>query len=250
MSIDDQLVNAARDLATGVESLRFAKPVTHVYNPLVYAWKAHETYLRRFGATQKDVIFVGMNPGPFGMAQTGVPFGEIAAVRDWMKIDALIERPAREHPNRPVQGFDCPRTEISGQRLWGLFALQFGLAENFFARHFVVNYCPLAFLEETGRNRTPDKLRPTERRRLEALCDAHLRRVLDILSPSWIIGVGDFATRRARLAAEGSSAQIGQILHPSPASPLANRDWGGKVTRQLQGLGVWERAPLIGQGKC
>ena len=36
----------------------------------------------------KRVVFLGMNPGPFGMAQVGVPFGEVAAVRDWLRIDA------------------------------------------------------------------------------------------------------------------------------------------------------------------
>lgn len=249
MTLDQQLVDAARRLAEDTGKLRFAKPVTHVYNPLIYAWDPHELYLRRFGRTQKEIIFLGMNPGPYGMAQTGVPFGEVTAVRDWMKITARVERPAREHPKRPVHGFDCPRSEISGQRLWSLFGGEFGKAEQFFQRHFVVNYCPLAFLEETGRNRTPDKLRPAERRRLEAACDAHLRRVLEILAPRWVIGVGDFATRRARLVSKGLPLQVGQILHPSPASPLANRNWGGTVKAQMQALGLWARAQ-IGQGNC
>src|SRR5579862_5255594 len=176
--IEQLMVEAARELAGGANALRFAKPVEYVYNPLVYAWKSHELYLRRFGGSEKEVVFLGMNPGPFGMAQTGVPFGEISAVRDWMGIEATVDRPAREHPRRPVQGFACPRSEISGQRLWGLFARRFGSPEVFFAGHFVVNYCPLAFLEEGGRNRTPDKLRPKEKERLERVCDAHLRRVL------------------------------------------------------------------------
>lgn len=239
-SVEDQLVEAARQLGAAAEKLRFAAPVTHVYNPLIYAWKAHEMYLRRFGRTPKEVVFLGMNPGPFGMAQTGVPFGEIGAVRDWMKIRADIEPPAREHPSRPVEGFGCRRTEISGQRLWGLFGRRFGSPENFFSRHFVVNYCPLAFLEETGRNRTPDKLAPEERARLEGICDTHLRRVLEILAPQWLVGVGDFATRRGRLIASGRPIQIGQILHPSPASPRANRDWAGMAAGQLQAMGVWE----------
>lgn len=240
VTIHEQLVEAARELALQAGKLRFRAPITHVYNPLVYAWNAHETYLRRFGGTEKEVIFLGMNPGPFGMAQTGVPFGEIPAVRDWMKIQAAIERPAREHPRRPIQGFDCPRSEVSGQRLWGLFGQRFGTAEKFFARHFVVNYCPLAFLEEGGRNRTPDKLPPPERERLSRICDAHLKRVLEILRPKWVIGVGEFAARRAEGVAAGLPVRIAQILHPSPASPAANRDWSGKATGQLQTLGVWK----------
>jgi single-strand selective monofunctional uracil DNA glycosylase len=233
------LVSAARDLAAQADELRFVAPVSHVYNPLIYAWNAHEIYLRRFGATPKEVVFLGMNPGPFGMAQTGVPFGEISAVRDWMKISAAIGRPAREHPKRPVLGFACARSEISGQRLWGLFARRFGTAEKFFTRHFVVNYCPLAFLTATGSNLTPDKLRPEEREALGRICDAHLRRVLEILRPKWVIGVGAFATERAEIAAAGLPVRVGQILHPSPASPAANRGWAEQAAAQLETAGVW-----------
>ena len=236
----EPLIKAARDLCKAVEKLRFAPPVTHVYNPLSYAWKGHEAYVRRFGGTPKEVVFLGMNPGPFGMAQTGVPFGEIGAVRDWMKINAVIGRPGNEHPRRPILGFQCARSEISGQRLWKLFADRFGAPENFFQRHFVANYCPLAFLEEGGRNRTPDKLSPEEKEHLSEACDDHLRAVLDILRPKWIIGIGAFASRQAGLVADGSAVHIGQILHPSPASPLANRNWAGQATAQLLALGVWQ----------
>src|SRR3954464_12094081 len=148
MSTSRLLISAARRLCNSVDSLRFESPVVHVYNPLNYAWAAHETYLRKYGEGPKRVVFLGMNPGPFGMVQTGVPFGQIAAVRDWLGIRAAIDSPTRTHPKRPITGFDCPRTEISGQRLWRLFAQRFGSAANFFTEHFVVNYCPLAFLEE------------------------------------------------------------------------------------------------------
>jgi single-strand selective monofunctional uracil DNA glycosylase len=233
------LVTAARQLAARADELRFGAPVTHVYNPLRYAWQAHEIYLRRFGAAPKEVVFLGMNPGPFGMVQTGVPFGQISAVRDWMRICAPIGQPALEHPKRPVLGFACARSEVSGQRLWGLFARRFGTAEKFFARHFVVNYCPLAFLASGGNNQTPDKLRAAERAPLDRICDAHLRRVLEILRPKWLIGVGAFARQRAQIVAAGLPVQTGQILHPSPASPVANAGWAAKAAAQLEAAGVW-----------
>lgn len=235
----EQLLRAARRLRDDVRALRFGLPVTHVYNPLDYAWAGHEMYLRKYGAGPKRVMFLGMNPGPFGMVQTGVPFGEIAAVRDWMGIQCSITAPHLEHSRRPVLGFNCHRSEISGQRLWGLFAKRFGKAEGFFADHIVMNYCPLAFLEASGCNRTPDKLSRAEREELFAVCDAHLRKIISILQPTWLIGVGDFAARRAREVVTGDSPRIGQILHPSPASPAANRDWENVVTVQLQELGVW-----------
>ena len=242
MSTADDLIAAAQRLSACVRKLKFAAPVTHVYNPLDYAWRAHELYLRRYGNSPKRVIFLGMNPGPFGMAQTGIPFGQIVAVRDWLGITAKINKPRKENPKRPVLGFDCHRSEISGERLWGLFAKRFGAAEDFFREHIVMNYCPLAFVEESGRNRTPDKLPPREREKLFAACDDHLRAVVEILQPEWLIGVGDFAAKRAMsIFGESSPPRLGQILHPSPACPASNNDWAGKVTRQLRELGVWEQ---------
>ena len=233
------MVTAARQLAIGANRIHFAAPVEFVYNPLDYAWAAHEAYLTKFASTRKRVLFLGMNPGPFGMAQTGVPFGEVAAVRDWLGIDVPASRPGREHPKRPVEGFACKRSEVSGRRLWGLFAERFGSAETFSADHFVANYCPLAFMDEGGRNLTPDKLRTDESARLFVACDEHLHKVVGTLKPEWLIGVGDFAEKRARLALGDGALKFGRILHPSPASPAANRGWAAAATKQLEALGVW-----------
>jgi len=233
------LIGAAQRVRAAVNKLSFAPPVTHVYNPLDYAWAAHEAYLQRFANGRKRILFLGMNPGPFGMVQTGVPFGQIAAVRDWLGIEQKIGRPANEHPKRRVTGFACQRNEISGQRLWGLFAKRFGAAENFFREHLVVNYCPLAFVEASGRNRTPDKLPIAERAALFAACDEHLREVARVLQPEWLVGVGDFAAKRAEQVFAGQQIRLGRILHPSPACPASNVNWADKATAQLRALGVW-----------
>ena len=234
------LIAAARRLGRNIDRLKFAAPVTHVYNPLDYAWGGHELYLQKYGNGPKRIVFLGMNPGPFGMVQTGVPFGEINAVRDWLGIECAILKPKLEHPKRPVVGFDCVRSEVSGQRLWGLFAQRFGKAEDFFKEHIVLNYCPLAFVEETGRNRTPDKLPASEQQALFKLCDGHLEAAIEALSPEWVIGIGNFAMKRAEHVCGERSIKLGCILHPSPASPAANRDWPAIVRKQLQTLGVWK----------
>lgn len=244
--ITEALIAAASRLRSETGRLRFAAPVTHVYNPLAYARAPHETYLRQYGRKRKRVVFLGMNPGPFGMAQTGVPFGEVAAVRDWLKIESPVGKPEPEHPRRPVTGFACARSEVSGRRLWGLFAERFGTPEQFFAEHLVMNYCPLIFLESPGRNRTPDKLPAAEKARLFDACDRHLRAVVAALQPEWLIGVGDFAAKRAEHLFPAGPLKVGRILHPSPASPAANRDWKGLVTRQLDQLGVWHALGLRG----
>jgi single-strand selective monofunctional uracil DNA glycosylase len=237
--ISDRLVRATWRLRREVAPLRFRAPVTHVYNPLDYARAPHKAYLQTYGASHKRVVFLGMNPGPFGMAQTGVPFGQVASVRDWLGINGRVTQPTVVHPRRPIQGFSCPRNEVSGARLWGAIATAFGTPERFFSEHFIANYCPLVFLEASGRNRTPDKLPGAERERLFEACDRHLLAVVRILEPEWVIGIGAFAEGRAR-AALGDRVRIGRVLHPSPANPRAQRDWGGQARRQLAALGVCE----------
>ena len=242
MTVSGQLLKAAQTLREDVDRLGFSSPVDYVYNPLGYAWEAHREYLKRFADSSKRVVFLGMNPGPWGMAQTGVPFGEIAAVRDWMGIKCAVNKPDNEHPKRPVEGFSCSRSEVSGRRLWGLFADRFGSPECFFKEHFVGNYCPLVFMEQSGRNRTPDKLPAEEKAKLDAVCDAHLTRLIEILSPDWAVGVGAFAESKILAVSKSLSSppRVARILHPSPASPAANRGWDKAALRQLQEAGVWE----------
>jgi len=239
--IADGLLQAARELSASLGRLRFADPVVQVYDPHTYAWQPFEAYVRRYGNGPKRIVLLGMNPGPFGMMQTGVPFGEIAAVRDWMKISEPVGKPPREHPKRPVLGFDCPQSEVSGRRLWGHFAAKFGPPEHFFREHFVANYCPLVFIEAGGKNFTPDKLPAAEAAALNEPCDAHLQAVITALQPEWVIGVGAYAEACAVRAVENlrGGFKTGRILHPSPASPAANRDWAGAATKQLEKLGVW-----------
>lgn len=240
-SICDHVAKSARLLGKEVGRIEFGPPVAFVYNPLDYAWKAHEAYLRTYANCCKRVVFFGMNPGPFGMVQTGVPFGEIAAVRDWLQISAPVGKPKLECPNRPVEGFDCKRSEVSGFRLWGLFASRYPKAADFFAEHFVANYCPLAFMEESGRNLTPDKLPASVRTKLLEVCDRHLREVIGTLKPEWLIGIGGFAAERARDVFEDQPGlKIGQIIHPSPANPGANRNWAEMATAELVKLGIWK----------
>jgi len=238
-----ELVEIARRLRGDVGALEFTAPVAYVYNPLEYAWAPHHAYLERYGAGHHAIVLIGMNPGPFGMAQTGVPFGDVEMVRGWLGIEAPVEQPAREHPKRRVLGFACPRGEVSGQRLWGWARSTYGTPERFFARFFVANYCPLSFVEASGRNRTPDKLPRAEREALFAACDRALRATVLRLAPRHVVGIGAFAAERAAealagMAVEGVKASIGRVPHPSPASPAANRGWAAQMDRALDALGA------------
>ncbi|MBX7254733.1 MAG: single-stranded DNA-binding protein [Candidatus Hydrogenedentes bacterium] len=234
-----RLPDISNTLTDDLRQLRFSAPITHVYNPLEYARAPHNRYLERYGNAPKEALFLGMNPGPFGMAQTGVPFGDVVLVRDWMGIDEPVGKPVREHPKRPIDGFACRRREVSGSRLWGWARDTFGAPESFFARFFVWNYCPLCFMEESGRNFTPDKLPAPERAAVNAACDRALRHVVEALGPGRVYGVGAFAEARAREALAGANVTIGRIPHPSPASPAANRGWAEQVTKALLADGIW-----------
>lgn len=239
MSAITQAITAARRLSRAVNRLKFDDPVTHVYNPLSYAWAAHEQYLQLLNPKGCRVLFLGMNPGPWGMAQTGVPFGQIEAVRDWLRIDSQVKRPKLEHPKRPIQGLECQRSEVSGERLWGLFRNRFTTPEDFFEEHLVANYCPLVFMEVSGKNRTPDKLPAEERKPLDSACDRHLAALLEALQPEWAVGIGVYAEKCLQRVVAAPDTKVTRILHPSPASPAANRGWTKAATSQLESAGVW-----------
>ncbi|MCP5004299.1 MAG: single-strand selective monofunctional uracil-DNA glycosylase [Planctomycetes bacterium] len=234
MSLPDIVDDLVRDL----KQLRFSNPITHVYNPLEYARESYDRYLSLFTNGPKEIVLLGMNPGPWGMAQTGIPFGEVNLVRDWLHIETAVGSPRVEHPKRPVLGFSCHRSEVSGKRLWGWAKERFGTPEQFFKRFFVLNYCPLLFMEESGRNLTPNNIINAERKPLLNLCDLSLSKTIQWLQPSYVLGVGVFAEQRARAALNGTDISIGRITHPSPANPKANRGWSILVENEIRALGI------------
>jgi single-strand selective monofunctional uracil DNA glycosylase len=240
-TIASRLIAASRLLADELRPLVFSGPVSHSYLTIDYAREGYEGYLKKFGDSSKRVLFLGMNPGPYGMAQTGVPFGEVAMVRDWMGLNPKIGRPANEHTKRRISGMECEKSEVSGRRLWGLFSQRFPKAEDFFAGHLAINFCPLIWMKDTGANLTPDKIRAGEMEAVDAACQRHLQTMIRILEPVFLIGVGGYAERQMMVAGEkvGVGSKIGKILHPSPASPAANRGWAEVAQRQLEELGVW-----------
>lgn len=240
-----QITELYKQLREDVNKLAFSAPVVSVYNPLDYAWQGFERYTGYLSERGVKYVFLGMNPGPWGMAQTGVPFGEIESVKSFLGIDGFtVTKPACELDEYPVDGLDCKRSEVSGKRLWGLFRQRYGESGNFFRENFVLNYCPLLFLSGRpggrARNFTPDKLDIIERRKLFAPCDNCLRQVIEIIGPEYLIGIGNFAASKAKEALKGIDIKIAKILHPSPASPPSNNNWAGKVTQQLIDSGVWQ----------
>ena len=225
-------------LSNQVSSMTFAPPVAYVYNPIAYAREPYLQYCETYGNGRKEAIFLGMNPGPWGMAQTGIPFGDVTMVTEWLGIEGKVVSLTREHPKRPITGFQCPRGEVSGRRLWGWAKSRFGRPDRFFQRFWVANYCPLVFMEESGRNRTPDKLKKDEKRDLFDACDEALHRTVELLEPDHVIGIGNFAYHQAKTALKGMEIQVGRISHPSPANPKANRGWAELIEGELVDIGL------------
>ena len=226
------------DLQEDLDGMTFSAPVEYVYNPLGYARAPLDLYLERYAVHRPQVVLLGMNPGPWGMMQTGIPFGEVELARDWLGLEASVGEPPQSHPKRPVLGFACTRREVSGKRLWSWAHQRFGSPDSFFQQFLVWNYCPLGFLDQGGRNVTPDKISRAERQPLLDRCDQSLGEMLDLIGPKWVVGVGKFAEKQALRVCANGGVEVGSILHPSPASPAANRGWQQQAERQLAALGV------------
>lgn len=230
-------------LSQMLSQLRFGGQVTYIYNPVQYAYEPHSQYVKRFCTSRKRILFLGMNPGPYGMAQTGVPFGEVKVVKEWLKVSGEIHRPPVEHPKKPIWGFDCPKSNVSGQRFWGLIQRYCKKPEFFFKHCFVHHMCPLIFINHTGKSFTPAELPAAERRMLLDICERSICEVVQLLGVEIVIGVGKFPQERARAALKAVGmdwVRVETIMHPSPANPMANKNWDGIAEKQLEDMGVLE----------
>ncbi|XP_047437744.1 single-strand-selective monofunctional uracil-DNA glycosylase 1 [Mugil cephalus] len=235
-----KFLQAELELNAHLSGLTFSEPVRYIYNPLEYAWDTHRCYVERYCQAGQSVLFLGMNPGPFGMAQTGVPFGEVRSVVEWLKITGEVGCPHDEHPKRRITGLACTQSEVSGARFWGFFRKLCGEPALFFRHCFVHNLCPLIFMSASGKNLTPPELPAGEREALLKLCDIALCQVVEALNVSMVIGVGRVAEQRARraLSAAGVNVRVEGIMHPSPRNPLANKGWEDVARAKLADLGV------------
>ncbi|XP_050590337.1 single-strand selective monofunctional uracil DNA glycosylase [Bombus affinis] len=240
-NISEQLLSVEHNLAAELRKITFRLPVEYVYSPLEYAFNIHTMYVQKYCNTVKKILFLGMNPGPWGMSQTGVPFGEISMVRDWLKICGHVGKPAKEQPNRKVTGFQCTRSEISGKRLWGLFQELCKSPEKFFEHAYIHNYCPIALMNKKGCNITPAEIKGPEIQILHSACDKALADAIKILKVEIIIGIGGYAEKRAQLVVQSSKLPVKVLClpHPSPRA-VNNKNWSEKATQKLSEFGLLE----------
>ncbi|XP_076638594.1 single-strand-selective monofunctional uracil-DNA glycosylase [Colletes latitarsis] len=241
VDISEQLLSLERNLAIELRKITFRLPVEYVYSPLEYAYDTHKMYVKTYCGTTKKILFLGMNPGPWGMSQTGVPFGEISMVRDWLKICGPVGKPAKEQPDRKITGFQCKRTEISGKRLWGLFQELCGNPEKFFEHAYLHNYCPIALMDKKGRNITPAEIKGPEQINLQSTCDKALADAIRLLKVEILIGIGGYAEKRASLVVQSHNLHVKVLClpHPSPRA-VNNKNWSEKATKKLSEFGLLE----------
>lgn len=231
-----------------LREISFENKVEWIYNPLEYAWPVRKEYLRRFGSGPKRALFLGMNPGPWGMAQTGVPFSDTGIAGDWMGLGGLhVGKPVDEHPDRPVVGWELERTEGSGRRLYSFIRERLGSVDAFFGENFVFNYLPLVMFDADGKNITPSRLLKNDRLKVYDACDPYLRAMVEYYQPEVLIGIGKFALRRLEDNFADTTYTVVDIPHPSPASPIATRDggryWKRLAQRTLEETGVLSPDP-------
>lgn len=268
------LVHETRVFSDALDRLPLPAGVSHVYNPLAYMRRAHERYLERFvpcmyeqvaprtilttAPSPRPYLILGMNPGPWGMVQTGVPFGDVATARSLLLYDTPpqpeLERVSL-HPNRPVQGFACTRREASGERLWGgLSQVWAGGPVDVLRDAFAMNYCPLAYFagDEQGTNVTPDAFAKSGPHRdreyakaLDALCGEYLGRVIEAMGTRVVLAVGRYAEFKARMAqavlcvsSTRPKLQVVYLTHPSPLATRSAEQWAEMAQSTMKAAGV------------
>ena len=235
--IGKRFVHLENRLADQLLQLNYPENVEYIYNPLSYASSPHLDYVEKYANDiPKPVLFLGMNPGPWGMAQTGVPFGEIQHVKNWLGICSEVDKPAKEHPKKPIKGFNCTRREVSGERFWSFFSNTCQMPEVFFKNCIVYNHCPLVYMNKTGKNLTPPDLKIHSRNQVLSLCDQTLKAVIELYMVKHIVGIGRFAEARAKKVLQINkieNVKVHFMIHPSPASPIANKGWGASAQEAL-----------------
>ncbi|XP_013171163.1 PREDICTED: single-strand selective monofunctional uracil DNA glycosylase [Papilio xuthus] len=237
--LSTEFLHLIDDLNNKLEIFQFPAAIKCIYNPTIYARHTFEMYVRKYCNTKKSIMFFGMNPGPFGMSQTGVPFGDVSSVREWLGIEGPVGKPPKELETRPVRGFECTRTEISGKRFWGLLKEICGTPEKFFESSFVYNYLNQQWMKTNGCNLTPGDFKVTEMKALYEICDPIFIKVLELYNVQTIIAVGKFCETRAHKAIEaylpskGKTIKVLYLPHPSPRT-VNNNNWDEKALEYLE----------------
>lgn len=232
-SLTDTLLGFSKTLVQSLQKIDIGQFTNDIimYNVLDYAWDAWEQYITQYAKGTAHTLVLGINPGPHGMVQTGIPFGNISTVQHYLNIQPNIQHDKiSPHPRRPVLGLTYTREEPSGKLLWGTIQEMYPNPNDFFSDFFVLNYCPLAFFsnDEKASNLTPDKLPKIYQSHIEILCSKHLAQYLVGFQITRILAVGKYTQQIAGKVLEGGGLdilmpkqkiEVQYLTHPSPLNP-------------------------------
>ncbi|KAI8124664.1 hypothetical protein FF38_10666 [Lucilia cuprina] len=214
--LETQLNEKLRNITTPLE-------ISYIYNPVEYAADLHQAYLKKYLKGGKKVLFIGLNPGPNGMGQTGIPFGNITTVRDKMGLNGTVNQPPNIHPKRPVNGLATTIEEPSGKRLWTKFQeLSDGSLDIFFEQCFVYNFCPLLFYNSKGDYISPQKLKAPYNRQISNACLHTIEQILELIQPEVIVAIGRYAYDNLKAVKYCIEKRLLYLRHPSPRACTKN----------------------------
>lgn len=74
--ISTKFLDLIDELNVSLEQLHLPSEIQCIYNPTVYARHTFEIFVQKYCNSKKDIMYFGMNPGPWGMSQTGVRISE------------------------------------------------------------------------------------------------------------------------------------------------------------------------------
>ena len=70
--IGAQYLQIEQRLCQKLLPIKYGYPVTVIYSPLTYAFQTHRDFVVKYCTSERTLMFLGMNPGPYGMSQNGV----------------------------------------------------------------------------------------------------------------------------------------------------------------------------------
>jgi len=193
-----------------------------VINPLEYLWLQYGYYTSCYHNQYPRAMIIGMNPGPKGMSQTGIPFGSPNIIPSILPNKSLFneirdnEGSPVSSPHRRITGPSNTTVEVSGNRLWSALIKRYGDFKSITSEIFVDNICPLLFLcgKNGSKNLTPDKLTPSPAKIiLIRLCTERLQKIYQCLGePSNIVALGRWSHKF--LEKMFPKVRVTYILHP------------------------------------
>ena len=205
-----------------------------VWNPQLYGLPLYRRFATEHLPTSRGaIVALGLNPGKYGMSQTGIPFTDVTrAARVGIAIEPPGLAPASLRPF--LKSYRVERSSASVYNL--LDALWGGPAEGW-RRLWAVAPCGLLFLEPDGTNVTPADARLARRDDVRELRLRVIRESVEAARPRGVLLLGQDV---ARVAADAlGDVETLVVDHPVARGPGRRGPawWAGVVAQAVRARG-------------